>query len=230
MTTKPDGLTETVEPATRTGVGAGEGTGIEAGGFGLGEFGFGAAGEGEAGAGEFEAGEFGAGEFGAGEFGAGEFGAGTEFGGGGGGFGLPTGGLDVVGAWTDCGSVGVAMGLVGEGDGDATVEESVISVAGVVTGVKKPGICCKAIGGSKTPWKPTAHVAHAGSRALTPPGMESCGVQRSVTGPRIESVLHFVVHVHLLRECECLGRGIGGEIEEEETYLPKSAKSMAVHV
>jgi hypothetical protein len=185
MTTKPEGLTETLEPATRTGVGAGEGTGIEAG----------------AGAG-FEFGEGEAGE---------EFGAGTEFGGGGGGFGiLLIGGVEVVGAWTDCGSVGAGVGLVGEGDGDAIVEEGVISVAGVVTGVKKLGTCCKARGGSKTPWKPTSHVAHAGSRALTPPGIESCGVQRSVKGPRIGSVLHFVVHVHLLRDCECSGGDLGG--------------------
>jgi hypothetical protein len=168
------------------------GTGIEVG-AGLLGFGFGLGlGEFKAGMGEFEAG----------------LGSGDEFPPGlGGGFpplppppppplppppppGLVGIGVGVV--------VGVGVGLEGEGDGDGDgVEEGDwISETGVVIGLKSPPACCKARGGSKTPWKSTPQVAHAGSMFLTPPGIDICGVHRLVCGPRSGSFLHLWVHVH----------------------------------
>jgi hypothetical protein len=166
MTTKPEGFTERVVPPT-TAVGVGEA------GAGLAGFWFCV-------------------WFG-GEFGLGDPSAGL------GGDGLPLiGGVDVEdeGIVTGSGAVLGPPGDVKLGDGDADEEGDVCSTASVVIGEKNCVRSCKDIGGSKTPWKATPQVAQAGSRALTPPGISSCDVQRLVCGPRSASVLHFLVHVH----------------------------------
>jgi len=165
-TTKPEGFTERVVPAT-TAVGVGE------------------AGAGLAG-------------FWIWDWSGGEFGLDDPWPGlGGDGLAL-LGAVDVEdeGIITDSGVVLGPPGDVKVGDGDADEEGDVWSAAGVVIGEKNPGRSCKDTGGSKTPWKATPQVAQAGSRALTPPGIWSCGVQRLVCGPRSSSVLHFLVHVH----------------------------------
>jgi hypothetical protein len=116
---------------------------------------------------------------------------------------LLTGAVDVEDGGTVNDS-GVVLGPPGEvivGDGDAEEEGVVWSAAGVI-GEKNPGTSCKDSGGSKTPWKATPQVAQAGSKALTPPGIWSCGVQRLVCTPRRASDLHFLVHVHRLRACK----------------------------
>lgn len=166
MTTKPEGFTERVVPPT-TAVGVGEA------GAGLAGFWFCV-------------------WFG-GEFGLGDPWPGL------GGDGLPligAVGVEDEGIVTGSGVVLGPPGDVKVGDGDADEAGDVCSATGVVIGEKNPVRSCKDIGGSKTPWKATPQVAQAGSRALTPPGISSCDVQRLVCGPRSASVLHFLVHVH----------------------------------
>lgn len=89
------------------------------------------------------------------------------------------------------------------GSGEVTVTGGEIGVLGVGStdvglGALRPGAFGRATGGSKVPNKSDAHVAQAGSRAVTSGGRDSCGVQvKATVVPRSGSVEQLAVQEHL---------------------------------
>jgi hypothetical protein len=104
-----------------------------------------------------------------------------------------------------CGDVGVGVGGTGlfTGIGVDPVggfePPPGVGLALFSFGKVKPLASSKAIGGSKTPIEAPVQVDHAGSKAISSGGIESCGVHRLVMNVDAkESKLQSAVHVHCL--------------------------------